>query len=606
MDIDQIASPDSHPLHIDDYISCHPLASHTIYSHTHTLTSGMDIDQLVLILTIIPLTMMSVFHVTSFTLITSLIKSTHAGMDIDQIASPGSGISTTPTSYLEGGGGSGVRSRTRASVTGLTHMEYTTPRRITTATSTTTTTGSSSGAGTSAGYGRGTVNGNSTVSFGGSSSSRAGVSHDGGDSTSSGVGVGAVASPGAVAVGYDPVRWANDCLRQGFQATLPSPLPISTQPLPLPTVDSTQTRATFTPGNIYSPEIQYASIGASAGANIGTKGLSGYPHYSQYGDSSSSSSSSIISQSTRKRQWAQEYDYDYETNNNNDNDIGSTHYDGSGYRDTYNGNGFDSSSSSGGVSWPYGTTINPHFHPPTPTSGARKLTRAQMGARDKARAVADRVAFQAFCAEQERGRVPWTQGILHPHHAVAGREEVMGAESRQRQREQQQQPHEYQDSGMVEEGKSSSSSSSNISSGGGNDSNVHGTGSAMLSMLGCVDDEREESDRLEMRLRAAVEGYTHPYHDNTNPYANNNNNSSNGSSSNNNSKSHASISLLPPHALPQSLPNSSLFRIPSYGLGSVPGPGPGPDLTAVTAEELSQRCREENDHFQRLLRMANM
>ena len=63
-----------------------------------------------------------------------------------------------------------------------------------------------------------------------------------------------------------------------------------------------------------------------------------------------------------------------------------------------------------------------------------------------------------------------------------------------------------------------------------------------------------------------------------------------------------------PYSLSQSspqslLPNSSLFHIPSNGLGSGTGPEPGPVLTA---EELSQRCREENDHFQRLLRMANM
>ena len=521
-------------------------------------------------------------------------------MDIDQLISPDSGISTTPSSssYLEAGGGSGVRSRTRASVTGITHMKYTTPRRITTTTATTT------GNGPGAGYGSGNVNGNSTVSFG--SSSRAVVSHGGSGSSSSVVGVDAVASPGVVAVGYDPVRWANDCLRRGFQATLPLPLPlpVNTQNSAIPPT---------TPGDVYSPEIQYANIDdGSIGGSIGTKGLSGYPHYSQYGGSSSSSSS--ISQSTRKRQWAQEYDYDYETTNNND--TGSGHYDGSGngYRDSYNGNGFDSSSSGGGVSWPYGTTINPHSHPPTPTSGARKLTRAQMGARDKARAVADREAFQVFCAEQERGRVQWTQGILPPHHVVTEREEEVGAEKRrqqQEQREQQGQQHEYQDSGMVEEGKSSSSSSSSSSGGGSsassssssssgggsNANNVHATSSAMLSMLGCVDDEREESERLEIRLRAAVEGHTHPYHNNTYTI-----NSS--SSTNNNSKAYASISLIPPRALPHSLPNSSLFHIPSNGPG--PGPGQGPDLTAVTAEELSQRCREENDHFQRLLRMANM
>ena len=110
-------------------------------------------------------------------------------------------------------------------------------------------------------------------------------------------------------------------------------------------------------------------------------------------------------------------------------------------------------------------------------------------------------------------------------------------------------------------------------------------------MLGCVDDERDESHRLEMRLRAAVEGHPHQYHTTNNTSTN--------------TKLYAAIPILPP-------PPNSMFHIPSNGNGTT---ALSTTLTtavttavtaAMTAEELSQRCREENDHFQRLLRMANM
>ena len=126
-------------------------------------------------------------------------------------------------------------------------------------------------------------------------------------------------------------------------------------------------------------------------------------------------------------------------------------------------------------------------------------------------------------------------------------------------------------------------------------------------MLGCVDDEREESNRLEVQLRAAIEGHLHPYHTANSNITTTSNNSN--SSNMNMIKTVASTSLLPMPPYPSSSPhqNSLLSGIPSLNGPDGSGPVPGSVLTAdVTAEELRQRCREENDHFQRLLRMANM
>ena len=109
----------------------------------------------------------------------------------------------------------------------------------------------------------------------------------------------------------------------------------------------------------------------------------------------------------------------------------------------------------------------------------------------------------------------------------------------------------------------------------------------MLSMLGCVDDERDESDRLEMQLRAAVEkGQHHPQSHLSQQYCHNNNN-----------KTYTSLSL-----------PLSLFSNGTTMTAAVTAVNVTTTTAAASSatEELRQGCCEENDHYQRLLRMANM
>ena len=113
----------------------------------------------------------------------------------------------------------------------------------------------------------------------------------------------------------------------------------------------------------------------------------------------------------------------------------------------------------------------------------------------------------------------------------------------------------------------------------------------LLSMLGCVDDERDESGRLEMQqLRAVEKGQHHPQSHYSQQYCHTNNN---------NNKTYTPLSL------PLSLFSNGTTMTAAVTAVNVTTTT-ATAASSSAAEGLRDGCCEENDHYQRLLRMANM